>query len=231
MINCLVFDFDGTLVQSNSIKRNAYFEAATEFANAESTVADVLAREPGNREKVFREIVRVLEGGGKLPASRNPEAWVARLVERYTEYCQTAIVACPEVTGMRAALETLAAGGYRLFINSATPTEPLRNIIALRGMQHQFRNVLGGPTGKADNLRRILADERVTKDETVMIGDNEADRLAAEEIGCHFIGLENEFSGYSVAPDRLIPDLTCLAEAVAALPARIRIAANGGLSP
>lgn len=217
MIRCIAFDFDGTLAESNAIKRDAYFEASLPLGRVEAQVRAALAEEPGNRERVCAAIVRKVREAGLLPATRTPEAWTGHLVEAYTAICEARIASCPEVPGTGSALEALSAMGIALYVNSATPAEPLRRILGLRGMSGFFRDVLGSPAGKVENLRRVLADAQASPAETVFVGDNEVDRAAADEVGCAFIGLENGFSGYTARPETLVRDMAGLVPALAPL--------------
>ena len=44
---CIVFDFDGTLVNSNSIKRDTFFEIAAQVSDSEHIMEEVLHRSAG----------------------------------------------------------------------------------------------------------------------------------------------------------------------------------------
>src|SRR4051794_25727739 len=99
MIRCLAFDFDGTLAQSNSVKRNAYYEIAEAFGDLVGVVDDVLAKERGTRHQVIAALVSRLEKLGRLPDLRSPREWVDYLVREYTLHCEKRIAICPEVPG------------------------------------------------------------------------------------------------------------------------------------
>jgi phosphoglycolate phosphatase len=217
MIRCIVFDFDGTLAQSNAIKQQAYFEAAASLGDVGHLVKAALREVSGNREKVCSGIVLKAGQAGLLPSRFTEEEWVRHLVERYTKWCEEAIIACPEVPGSDAALKALQDSGVALYVNSATPTGPLKRILDARGMRRYFKDVHGSPQGKVENLVAVLRAERASASEVAMVGDNEADRIAAAEVGCPFVGLENEFSGYTAAPPILLGDLVSLTSVIEGL--------------
>ncbi len=214
MIRCVAFDFDGTLALSNGIKRQAYYDAAKQLGEMERIVASVLASESGDREEICAAIVASARKQGALHSSQNPEELTRHLVSLYSTFCEERIATCPEVPGAKAALEYLRAIGCSLFVNSATPTTPLKRILELRGLSAYFRGVLGSPGGKTDNLVQILSLEKLTAKQMLFVGDNESDRRAALEIGCDFIGIENEFSGYQEPPMHRLKDLTGLLSAL-----------------
>ena len=57
MIKCIVFDFDGTLVKSNKIKHQLFFEVAKAHGGTDCIVDDVIKEKAGeDRYAIFGEI-------------------------------------------------------------------------------------------------------------------------------------------------------------------------------
>jgi phosphoglycolate phosphatase len=198
VIRCVVFDFDGTLVDSNQIKRQSFHDVAAEFEDGAARMKRLLEREDaGDRYWVFEQFA-----AGLSPA---PDASI--LADRYTRLCEEQIVAAPEMPGAGLALKQLKANGCQLFVNSATPVEPLRRIIELRNMGSLFDGVYGAPNDKVLNIETIMRLYGASRDEVAMVGDGEADREAAEQVGCRFVAIRNPQNNFTVVPARMIADL------------------------
>lgn len=210
MIRCVAFDFDGTLVDSNEIKRRTFFDVLSDVDPEGSVVAEVLDEiRPGDRFDVTREIARLLIERGAVPSDRGVAELAHRWVEAYTHRCEEAVSKCPEIPGATAALEWLVRQGIALYVNSATPEKPLLRLLRLRSMDHHFRRICGGPGSKIENLRSIREDADVAVEELLYVGDGEDDRDTAEAFGCHFAGLVRPGpSRFALAPQHRIDDLS-----------------------
>lgn len=229
MIRCIAFDFDGTLALSNAIKRDSFFQVGRCLGDVDKVLDSVLASKPGDRTRIFSLLIKTLQGQGQLPQGKDAEAWIKDLVDRYTAECEERIAACHEVPGTRTTLELLSSQGYSLFVNSATPTQTLQRVLVSRRLDGYFQATLGGPASKVQNLKEILSLHGSAPGALAFVGDNEVDRAAAVEIGCRFIGIENEFSGYSHSPETLIVDMSGLPSALDAIQAPARMKLSGGL--
>jgi len=216
MIRCVAFDFDGTLVDSNAIKRRTFFDLVEHIDTGERAVTRVLDElRPGDRYAVTREVARLLVEQGSGPTGVSAVEWGACLAEDYTRRCETAVSSCREIPGASAALTWLAAEGIDCYVNSATPEGALRTIVKRRSLDARFRQVLGGPASKSENLDRIRADAGVSANAILMVGDGEEDRSAAASFGCRFAGVAPiDRSRFAIEPEVCMQDLTALPRVV-----------------
>jgi phosphoglycolate phosphatase-like HAD superfamily hydrolase len=181
VVRCVAFDFDGTLVDSNAIKRGAYFEVLSQVPGSAEVLERVLRDHPGaDRFGILGAAHGALAQRPGLPA-------LARLVSDYSSLCEERVSRCPALPGAVAALEALA-GSHALYVDSATPADALERIVALRGWTGFFRGVLGGPRSKLENLVELARREHLAPEQVLYVGDAPQDREAAAAFGCRFLG-------------------------------------------
>lgn len=216
MIRCAGFDFDGTLVDSNEIKRRVFFEIAEAYDPGGKVVQGILdAPAPGDRFAVTRAMAQQFcDSDDELDVL----ALASNLAVAYTERSQAEVIACDEIPGASQALEALHERGLPLYINTAVPREAVLPILRARKLDHHFAGVFGSESDKVENLRLIVEHARSQPEELVFVGDGEDDRRAAGALGCAFIGVALEGDGrFDQAPRTKIPDLRELERLVDAL--------------
>lgn len=189
LIKVLVFDFDGVLVDSVAVKRGAYFDIFAGVSNVRVVVERVLKENSGgDRYYIINNILLQLVEDGLLTSNDDISRLCKFYAEEYNRICEKHAANCSEMSGVSKSLPFLAER-YALYINSATPEEPLKRIIIRRGWQKHFRDVLGRPRTKVENLEKIMKREKIDSDAVVFVGDEQHDMNAALQYGCHFVGI------------------------------------------
>lgn len=213
MIRCVIFDFDGTLVDSNEIKRDCFLVLASEYSNGVTLMERVLSDKPeATRSEVFHDFVSAV-GLSALDQQAKAEELIGAYNERSLEMIRKA----PAITGVDQALRSLASSGIRLFISSATPTEMLLEAVAARRLDGWMDGVFGAPETKASHVRRILRAGLFQLNEILYVGDSDSDVATAEEVGCAFVGVCLGRGRFSTLPPKCITSLEGLPEIVASL--------------
>jgi phosphoglycolate phosphatase-like HAD superfamily hydrolase len=179
-IKVIVFDFDGTLVQSNRLKYDAYFELFPPEAGCRRVIETILETSfEESRYSILRRILMALGAGEDL------DARVDLLASQYNRIVLAGAIACPETPGAEAVLRGLASK-FRLYLSSTTPEAALKEIVRARGWEAFFCQVFGYPRHKPETLAAILAMERISPKELLVVGDGESDRTSAQVMGCNF---------------------------------------------
>lgn len=193
MLKCLVFDCDGVLLDSVSVKTRAFAriaepygeEARDRFVMYHMTHGGVSRYR--KFEWLFREIL-----GREITAEES-----ARLGADFAAFALDEVRRCPMIPGAMELLES-RRGRMPMYVCSGTPQEELELVLAERGLRPFFADVLGTPPAKAELLIRIVGMAGVLPEEVLMVGDAGTDRQAAEAAGTLFYGVGPEMRGNDI---------------------------------
>ena len=204
-VSVIAFDLDGTLIDSNPMKRRGFDHVFAEFKDGPEIVARVLeTHRKAFRTVVIRLVLAQLHAVGALGCEPTDER-VFELAARYNRFCIDGASTCPAMPGVDAMLPVLARL-LPLYVNTATAHEAVGEVLRRRNWSGHFTRLFGFPPGKVENLRAIAADARISCDSLLLIGDDDQDFLAAEECGCPFIGIVSPHAHFSRVPSRVITD-------------------------
>lgn len=201
MIKAVCFDFDGTLVNSNTIKKNTFLFLAARFERGEVFIEHLLHKNPPlDRHAVFSQLAKKYD----LPEEQKRE-----LVTEFNALVHEKIVGADLMPGAISCLKKLSTTRTALSINSATPERELIAVLRDRCMLHWFKEILGRPNSKLANLEKIMSNQRLAPHEVLVVGDGADDHDYAKQAGCHFQPVF-DFRGPSGAADKTLRDLAQL---------------------
>jgi phosphoglycolate phosphatase len=183
----LVFDFDGTLVDSNNIKREMFFEVSKHLLGSAKELTIIFEEKLNwTRKEIFQELANSL-----CPAAERVQV-AQQLMISYGEGCFSKISAAPEIHGAHDLLEKLSAENINVFISSATPIEDLTSLVKARNLGCFIKSSFGAPTTKEQHLREIASASTCPRDQILMVGDADTDEFVAKNFGCQFVRVARE---------------------------------------
>jgi phosphoglycolate phosphatase-like HAD superfamily hydrolase len=181
----LVFDFDGTLVDSNEIKWLGFESVFADFPEyREKITAYCRGFHHTVRDEKFRYVYETILG---LPYTSEV---AGALHKRYASVTTGAVIGAPEVSGASAFLRGISPHVVTAVLSS-TPQDILLQILEERGWRSLFQRIQGAPVDKAAWLRDFRAKHGLASDELVFFGDTDEDREAACMAQCAFVGVAN----------------------------------------
>ncbi len=181
-LKVIVFDFDGTLIDSNQIKYNAFFKLFPHDDFHHGIITEVLNKHlEESRYVILEKILYEI----KDPGIVNIDDKVSELAERYNTIVVSEAKTCKEKPGAKKALDFLGRK-FPLYLSSTTPEAALKEIVKDRKWDTCFCDIFGYPRKKSTTLLEVMKKEQVNADEVLVVGDGESDRLSASETGCRF---------------------------------------------
>ncbi|TVR97840.1 MAG: HAD family hydrolase [Rhodospirillales bacterium] len=182
-ISTVLFDFDGTLVETMDLKVAAFRALYAPYGEAiqDAAAARYLSGAGTSRLERIRSCHTTLLG--EAPG----DAEVKRLSDLFGAMVEDKVVAAPWVPGAESFLRD-HGDALTLAIVSATPQEELERIIDRRGITGVFAGILGSPPDKTTLIHDIISSHWIDPGSILMVGDGRADHDAAAANGVHFVG-------------------------------------------
>jgi phosphoglycolate phosphatase len=198
-LNLLIFDLDGTLVDSRVDLANSVNAMLRHYGKPELS-DDVIGSYIGNGAPM---LVRRALG------DPDDEQFVQEALLYFMDYYRAHKLDTTFVyEGIFPALDTILAsrngsGEMKMAVLSNKPVGPSRGIVEALGLGKYFFQVYGGNsfhTKKPDpaGVQALLAESGARAEATVMIGDSEVDVITARNAGIYSVGVT-----YGLAPHTL----------------------------
>jgi phosphoglycolate phosphatase-like HAD superfamily hydrolase len=204
-LKAIIFDFDGVLAESVSVKDEAFVaifsEFGQDFANSMLSYHKTFNTD---RYLTIKEAARRLNRDDHSFLSEKANEFASQVVARVTE--------APEVSGALSILRYLADRRLLAFISSGAPQDELRLIVKARRIDHFFNGVFGIPDSKTDHIKYILDRYSLGNEECIFVGDTMLDYRSAHAMDIPFIARSESCS--FPAGGRVVPDMSVLLELI-----------------
>ena len=169
--NSFIFDFDGVILDSNNIKKNALAQA----------VKGVLSK------KKASEFVRYFIGLNGVPREEKiakfvPEEQYKYVLNKYEDIINLKLKNAKLISGVKEIIHTvLKLEKNMIVLSGGTKTEVI-GLLGEKGLLKYFDGVYGGPMNKDENLKQINLEKPV-----LYFGDSEVDYLISKKNNFDFV--------------------------------------------
>jgi phosphoglycolate phosphatase-like HAD superfamily hydrolase len=168
----IVFDFDGVLFDTNTIKRSAIFDATLMVTNNLSLTNNFVSYFTQYNGQP-REL--------KISTFFKDEITHQKLIKEYEELLSERLISASPTNGALDFLSFLDGLDVELFILSGGSKVEIIQLLDRFHLEGYFQNILTGPSEKITNAKKHLNDGNV-----LMIGDSMIDYEVSQEMGWDF---------------------------------------------
>jgi HAD superfamily hydrolase (TIGR01509 family) len=204
MIKGIVFDFDGTIVDSMQMVFNALNDALKK-RSLPSIEIELLGRMAG------LPIIDIINAKAHISESTAKEI-EKDVFEEYTSFCRTRCQLLPHV---ESTLKILKSRQIKLGLLTTTPNKPLQTIVKKFSLEDYFDIMIAKEDAKnkpnPEGLEKIINKFGIEKYECLYVGDSPIDILTGKASGIKTIAVTTGIATIEqlkeAKPDGIIPNL------------------------
>lgn len=186
-IRAIIFDFDGVIAESVSVKTDAFAELYRPYGKL--IVGKVIAHHIKNGGMSRFEKFNIYHS--EFLNTPITEEKVKKLADKFSQIVFKKVIDAPYVDGAYDFLNDNYLK-YDLFISSGTPQKEINLICKKKNIHHLFKEILGSPQKKEEHVKAIMDKYSYSAEEVIFVGDAESDRKAAHKNDIYFIGRLND---------------------------------------
>ncbi len=188
-ISLVVFDCDGVILESVDVKTRAFGQIVEEYG-PEAVVRMTEYHLSHGSVSRFRKFEWFYD---EVLGRKIAEDELQALGRKFRRLVFEGVMRSLMVPGIMETFESLH-GRLPMYVASGTPSDELLQILTARNLTRFFKGTCGAPPGKTELLRRIIEQECIDPNDTLMVGDSSTDLDAAISCGTKFYGISAQFA-------------------------------------
>ena len=177
----IIWDFDGVIKDSMKVKSYAFEKLFMPFGKELSKNVRLHHENNGGMSR-FDKLHIYLELAGQEPLY----SLVNEYAEKFSLLVKQKVIDSDWVEGVLDFLKTNHKK-QEYFLVTATPQDEIEEIMIELNIMTYFVDVIGAPTKKIDAVKKILKQYSISPNNSIMIGDSDADFYAANDNCVSFI--------------------------------------------
>ncbi len=183
----IIFDFDGTIIDSSKIKTDAFEDLYKHYGKevASMVVKFHLENQGISRYKKFEFFEKNIL---KKKYSQETEM---KLDKQFSSIVLNKIIKAKYISGAYEFLDSYHKE-FNFYLISATPEKELKKIVRKKNIEYYFRGIYGSPLDKGKVIQNILKVGNLSNKTALMIGDSQSDLEAATLASVSFLGISSE---------------------------------------
>jgi phosphoglycolate phosphatase-like HAD superfamily hydrolase len=186
MFKLLIFDFDDTIIKSQKIKINSFYDILTKYNVNKELITNILCKNPDlNRYDTISLMIK------------NSNLDYNSIINEYNEKVKIKLLNTNYLPYSKEILEMCFKKNIPIYINSNTPINILEDLLENLKIKYLFKKVYGYPMNKSESVAEIIKLNNISNKEILLIGDGNSDYKAAYDNNINFF-LANDNTMYNL---------------------------------
>lgn len=187
MIEAVIFDFDGVILDSEKIKDDGFRQIFKEFDKEAVECLVAFHKDNGGLSR-FVKIAYMFE---TILKKEITDDIIMRYADSFSRIMFSQLTN-PDFLIKQSMDFIKEQSNVPKHIASGTEQNELRSLVKSLGISEYFISVYGSPADKGDNVAKIVSEGGYSSSDVIMIGDSMQDYKAAAKNGLIFCGYNNE---------------------------------------
>lgn len=186
-MNHIIFDFDGVIVDSVSLKGQCFYNIFPDHSIAQRQAILDYHNENGGVSRLDKIKYFFSEIANEPLSQEELDIYMARFSELSLSKLKNKNIIIQET------LEFIKKNKSKksLYIASASDHQDLIQICDFHSLSQYFKEIRGGPTSKTELIATIMKKHSIHKDDVYLIGDSKSDIKAARNNNIKIFGYNN----------------------------------------
>ena len=183
--DAVIFDWDGVITDSASVKTDAFIEL---FASAGPEIQNKIREHQKTNGGIsrFKKFQYYME---ELLHQKVSAIQLEEFGEKYSAMIRQKLLQTPFIDGVLETLAQLHHIKIPMFVATGSPAEEICELADIRKIKHYFTEIYGAPPAKELIIKQILEKYGFSPAKTVFFGDAITDYNAAQKNNINFIGI------------------------------------------
>ena len=169
MFKCLVFDFDGTIVNSNKLKKDLFFDVLRSYKIDFNLLSHKISIDGMSRNQIIRDVMYDYD-----------DDIIEKVISDYSKKTLNSISKIKPNLYFNKIIRFALKNNIYLVLSSNTPKKELLKITNNLDITSLFNEIHGFPEIKINTIKKILKKNSFKADQICVLGDGVSDKVSAE---------------------------------------------------
>lgn len=187
-LKCVIFDFDDTIVYSENIKKEEFYNISKNYNNIGVKFYNNNINKRLTRFEYFNNLSKEIIKNTLLNKD-NDRILYYTMLKQFSKNVSERLKDSEEIKNIRKFLEFLKYKNYNLFISSKSNTEDIIDTLNYKNLLKFFDGIYGSEKSKILHFETIMKKYNFTNKDICFFGDSYSDYEVAAHFNCLFIGI------------------------------------------